>query len=256
MRFDLAIVATPGKQAAALKFARWVAPGRIVAYGEAAEGISDPLALRSAQEGHETEAVMRLLTPLGIVDAPGPTRVFPDRRRAAGIAIPAGSGPLVALHISARKPLQRWPIERFAELAQLLHAEQGARFLLFWSPGADDDPQHPGDDGKAKQLLARCADLPLAACPTMHLEDLLAALSLVDRVICSDGGAMHLAAGLGKPLVCFFGNSGAERWHPWGVSYELLQPESRQVGDISVADARAAYLRLERKIELSQQEKR
>jgi heptosyltransferase III len=43
--FDVVFVATPGKQPAALKFARWVAgrQGRIVAYGDAADGISDPI---------------------------------------------------------------------------------------------------------------------------------------------------------------------------------------------------------------------
>ena len=251
MRFDVVFVATPGQQPAALKFARWVAAGRgrLVAYGEAAHGISDTLPLDRARIGHETQAVMRLLEPLGIVESPGPAHVFPDTDLAANIALPAGNSTLIALHISARKPLQRWPIERFAELAHELHAQQGARFLLFWSPGAEDHAQHPGDDAKAEQLMALCADLPLRACPSHRLEDLVAGLSLADRVICSDGGAMHLAAGLGKPIVCFFGNSGAERWHPWGVPYELLQPASRNVSDISVPDALAAFERLERHIE-------
>jgi ADP-heptose:LPS heptosyltransferase len=255
-RFDVVMVATPGPQPAALKFARWVAgrQGRIVAYGEAADGISDPLPPEDrhphthAPSGHETQAVQRLLEVLGIVEAPGPAKVYPDAGRAAALALPEGDGPLIALHLSARKPLQRWPIARFAELAHALHAERGARFLLFWSPGAKDQPQHPGDDTQAEQLIALCADLPLLACPTHCLEDLVAGLSLAERVICSDGGAMHLAAGLGKPMVCFFGNSDAEHWHPWGVPYELLQPESGKVADISVADTLAAYQRLNQQI--------
>jgi ADP-heptose:LPS heptosyltransferase len=254
-RFDVVLVATPGQQPAALKFARWVAGrrGRIIAYGTAADGISDPLLLEDVQtrlpSGHETQAVQCLLEPLGIVDVPGPTRVYPDAKRATAIALPSGNGPLIALHISARKPLQRWPIERFAELAHALYVQRQARFLLFWSPGAENHPQHPGDDDKARQLIALCADLPLLACPTHRLEDLVAGLSRVDRVICSDGGAMHLAAGLGKPIVCFFGNSGAERWHPWGVPYALLQPASRNVADISVADTLAAFERLDQQIQ-------
>lgn len=248
MHFDLVIVATPGKQPAALKFARWVAAARVVAYGEAADGIDDALPLVSAQTGHETQAVMRLLEPLGIVEPAGPVRVYPDAQRRAQLVLPNGDGPLIALHISARKPPQRWPVERFAELAQRLHAQRGARFLLFWSPGAADHPQHPGDDTKAAQLLALCAGLPMLACPTDRLEDLVAGLSLAERVICSDGGAMHLAAGLNKPIVCFFGNSGAGRWHPWGVPYELLQPESRDVADISVDEALVAFERLESRV--------
>jgi heptosyltransferase-3 len=236
-KFDLAIVATPGHQPGALRFARWVRARRVLALDASTEPPTGA--------GHECEAVMRLLLPLGIDEAPGQVRVFADALLAASIELPPGSGPLIALHISARKPAQRWPIERFAELANALHASHGARFLLFWSPGADDHAQHPGDDDKAARLITLCAKLPLLACPTQRLEQLIAGLSLCDRVILSDGGAMHLAAGLGKPMVCFFGNSGAQRWRPWGVANELLQPESRKVTDLSLSDALHAFARLE-----------
>jgi ADP-heptose:LPS heptosyltransferase len=79
---------------------------------------------------------------------------------------------------------------------------------------------------------------------TEHLSELIAGLSLCDAAVLSDGGGMHVAAGLGKPLVCFFGNSSADRWHPWGVSYELLQKPSRDVSEISVDEAAAAFARL------------
>jgi ADP-heptose:LPS heptosyltransferase len=48
---------------------------------------------------------------------------------------------------------------------------------------------------------------------------------------------MHVAAALGKPVVCFFGQSDAGYWHPWGVRYRLLQPASKEVGDISPSEA-------------------
>jgi ADP-heptose:LPS heptosyltransferase len=50
----------------------------------------------------------------------------------------------------------------------------------------------------------------------------------------SDGGAMHVAAALQKPLVCFFGNSDAARWHPWQCRHIILQPESRNVSDLTI----------------------
>lgn len=234
-RFDLIIVATPGPQPGAVKFARWIGATRILAY--------DPDANDS--HGHETERVMHLLHPLCINEHPSILTLHPDPQLATAITLPPGDSPLIGLHISARKPMQRWPVERFAELAHKLHQRDGSRFLLFWSPGAEDHPQHPGDDLKAKRLLELCSDLPLMACHTKQLEELIAGLSCCDSVICSDGGAMHVAAGLGKPIVCFFGNSDAERWHPWGGAYELLQPESHNVGDISVDDALNAFSRLE-----------
>ena len=50
----------------------------------------------------------------------------------------------------------------------------------------------------------------------------------------SDGGAMHVAAALQKPLVCFFGNSDATRWHPWQCRHIVLQPETRDVGNLPI----------------------
>ena len=240
--FDLIIIATPSHQPGAVRFARWIGASRIIAYGTENS---------SSGRGHETEQVMRLLHPLSIHETPGPLHLHADPVLAAAIPVPFSGkpdSPLIALHISARKPLQRWPVERFSELAHRLHAQYGARFLIFWSPGAENHPQHPGDDEKAERLLDLCKTLPIAACKTERLEELIAGLSLCDRIICSDGGAMHLAAGLGKLIVCFFGNSGADRWHPWGVNYELLQPESRDVADITVDQALSAYERLEQRV--------
>ena len=84
--------------------------------------------------------------------------------------------------------------------------------------------------------------------PTGRLERLIGGLAACDAMICSDGGAMHVAAGLGLPIVCFFGDSIAQNWHPWGVPYELLQPPGRNVGGISVDDAESACDRLMAKV--------
>jgi ADP-heptose:LPS heptosyltransferase len=77
--------------------------------------------------------------------------------------------------------------------------------------------------------------------PTQTLPELIAALTECDALICADGGAMHLGAGLGLPIVCLFGNSGATRWHPWGVPYRLLQKPSFDVADIGVDEVVTAF---------------
>lgn len=243
-KWDFAILASSGFQASAFRFARLARPDRVLGYA-AAEGDS-PLVLPQVHGVHEVEAAYALLAPLGIEGPPPAMRLVPDAALCAkaGARIPSGRGPLVGLHLSARKPSQRWPAERFAELARRLHASCGARFLLFWAPGSETNPLHPGDDEKAAVLLAALDGLPVVPVPTRRLPELIAGLSLCDRVVCSDGGAMHIAAALGKPIVCFFGNSDAVRWHPWGVPYVLLQKESRDVGDVSVDEAVAAFERL------------
>ncbi len=245
-RFDYALLASPYPGASALRLARWIAPAHIAGYAEPTGLVDLALQQDEAKVAHEVEKVFRLAQLFGVEGAPGKLSLAVDAdarvRALAALGARAPGRKLIALHISARKPSQRWPLERFAELVQALSAE--ADFLLLWSPGAADHPQHPGDDAKAQAIMAAAGGARLVAYPTQELKDLTAALSLADYAICSDGGAMHLAAATGKPILCFFGDSDAARWHPWGVPYRLLQSESRDVADVSLALALQAFREL------------
>ena len=111
----------------------------------------------------------------------------------------------------------------------------------FWSPGDENNPAASSDDRKAATILAACNELPVVvACPTQTLSELIAGLSVCKRILCSDGGHMHLAAATGKPIVCLFGKSEAARWHPWGVPYTLLQAPSQDVNDVTVDEVLAS----------------
>jgi len=237
-RFDWVIL-PGGGSASALRFADWVA-GKNVLVRDAQDAVAGP---------HEVQQCCHLLPRMGLSYETPATRVFSNEadaavvRRRVAAALAHAPRRLIGLHISARKPSQRWPAESFVELARRL-AAQGTAFLLLWAPGAGDDAQHPGDDDKAARLLELAPELPIVPIPTQRLEDLIASLSLCDALICGDGGAMHLAAGLGKPIVCLFGQSTAARWHPWGPSYELLQMPSMEVKDISVDAAARACVAL------------
>ena len=229
-----------GAQASSVRTARWIRAARMLVRDE-----QDAIA-----GAHEVEQCCHLLARMGLRYETPPLLVTADPADAAPIvermrrAWPNRPRSVIGLHISARKVPQRWPIERFAELVRRLHEAAQAAVLLLWAPGAAGDRLHPGDDEKANAIRARVPEVPLLPVRTARLEELIAALAQCDRLICSDGGAMHLAAALGKPIVCLFGNSAAERWHPWGVRYELLQPLSRNVGDISVDEVVAAHDRL------------
>jgi len=53
--------------------------------------------------------------------------------------------------------------------------------------------------------------------PTRNLTELIAALSLCDLFIGTDGGAMHLAAALNKKILGMFENRPGKlnHWYPW-----------------------------------------
>ena len=252
-RYDWVILANGGYLSRPLRLARWVAPRTIVGFvppGASRTGIGLGVPL-DGQPRHEVEDLFRLLRPLGIAGPPPPLRLVYSaeaareaRDRLARNSWYHASRPVIAIHISSRKVSQRWPAERFTALMQRLHAVHGVQFMLFWSPGDEDNPMHPGDSRKALAIMAACARLPILAYPTLRLECLIGALSLCSAMVCSDGGAMHVGAGLGLPVVCFFGDSDATRWRPWCVRHELLQKPSQDVGDISVAEACEAFGRL------------
>ncbi len=241
MQLDDVIIATTSPQPRVVKLAQWLKPKRIIGFGDV-KGLDLALPLDDAAR-HEVEDVFRVASLYGI-DGPPP---------ACRVMAPAGSaraaGLTIGIHISARKPSQRWPADHFAETIKVLAAQGSLRFMLLWSPGDSENPLHPGDDAKASEVLARVgagttATLAVEARPTQTLPELIGALAECDSLICADGGAMHLAAGLGLPIVCLFGNSGAARWRPWGVPYRLLQKPSLNVSDIGVNEVVGAFASL------------
>ena len=251
-RIDLAILATPGFQARSLRLARLAGARQVLGFvdreGQGAIELAVPVT--EISELHEVEAVFQLGAPLGIEGEPPLSRVVPDRDLRARMEHSIRShftvqgGPVIGLHISARKPSQRWPAERFVALAKMLSQQCDARILLFWSPGAGGNSLHPGDDEKANEIIGTCGKEHLLAIPTTTLAELIASMSTCDLLVCSDGGAMHIAAALKKPMVCMFGDSSASRWHPWRTPYELLQSDSRNVLDIGVEQMKKSVLKM------------
>jgi ADP-heptose:LPS heptosyltransferase len=229
-RLDLAIIAAGEQDIRGERLARLLSPARIVRSGPPIPG------------QHEVERTLTAARMLGFTGPTPPLRVSPIAVAAHRIHSLVGlSGlkrPLIGVHISARREAQRWPAAYFAEFIKTLRDVHGASTLLFWSPGAEGHPQHPGDDGKAATIMNLVGSTrPPLACPTSDLASLIAGLAECDAIVCSDGGAMHLAAGLGKPIACFFGDSPVERWRPWGVPHVVLQAPSHRVKDVAVEEA-------------------
>ena len=249
LHFDYVVLGGAHFLPRALQLARPLGARHIVGFTEpgrqGVEHIDMGVPYGSGEGLHEVEDIFRLAAPFGIEGEAPPARVVAEGglREAFAEQLPAGFAghPLIGLHISARKPSNRWPAERFIDLAHRLHEEHGSRFLLFWSPGAADDRFHPGDDDKAQTIAEALGSELLHPLRTTRLGELIAGLSLCDTVVCSDGGAMHIAAALEKPIVCLFGGTDPVRWHPWRVPQVLLQEPSREVSDININKLTGAF---------------
>lgn len=252
-RFDYAILAGAAFQPRVARLARWLGVTRIIGYiepGDSRSRLIDIGIPRPSEPLHQVEAVFRLLQPLGIDGLPPPAQVFPDpsdvdaarqRLRAHGYGVGTR---VVGVHLSTRKPSNRWPDDQYIDLIRRLHSIYDAVFLLLWAPGDAANPRHPGDDASAAAIKSALPGVPVVAYPMGPLSQLIADLSLCDSVITSDGGAMHIAAGLGKPILCFFGDTDATHWRPWAVPHVLLQSPSRRAADIGVDEAVAGFQHL------------
>jgi len=250
-KFDYAILATPGFEPSSLRLARMIGARHVLGYAEPDKGharVDIALLYDRATNAHEVERVFTLLRALGVNGSPPSAHVFPDageRREIEPALARLGQGkPVVGVHISARRKKQQWSAENFAALIRAIGERHAARFLLLWAPGEPDDPKHAGDDEKARAVMEYCKGIPVLPCPTEAVSRLIAALSLCDYVVCTDGGAMHLAAALDKPILCFFGDSTPERWRPWKARHELVQPASQDLKDLSVVQAVSGFERL------------
>jgi ADP-heptose:LPS heptosyltransferase len=253
MRLDAVVLATPDFVPRVARLARWLAPRQVVGFSDgsraAARLLDVSIPVSRLQGLHEVERVFSLAAHFGIAGAAPALRLAadPDEVRKAAGKFGGERRLKVAVHITARRPRQRWPAERFAELIARLHAEHAAQAMLLWFPGPADDPRHPGDDDKAREIGRRLAGrTPLIAYRAGPLPELIGALAACDVVITPDGGALHLAAGLGKPVVALFGDAAPERWRPWGVPQRVLQPRSRDLADLSVAEVANAFAELTR----------
>ena len=232
---NVTILAKSSYERHGLNFARQIGAKNIIGFVpddlNQAKGLPDvQLKTPEFTAVHEVEAVNQLLAPLGIEDALGPLQVFPDSSVAAALSVrlPTATKRL-ALHISAREPERRWGNDNFIALAKhILQTQLDTQILLFWSPGKADDPHHPGDDEAAEQLIKAVGSDRLIPMPTQNLTELIAALSLCDLFIGTDGGAMHLAVALNKKVLAMFENKPDKlnHWYPWQTQSLIVHGSS------------------------------
>ena len=245
--YDVAIVAKEHWDKRPMQWARASRAPRIIAIGEDAPAcVTDKIPFPQ-EPVHIVELLQRLAAPLGLNEPPGALELYPapEEITRAAQKIPREAGvPTYGLQISARKLRQRWPVERFIALAHRLAQRERCRIVLFWSPGSQTNPFHPGDDENAQRIVEACADIAVTPFRSENIRDLMAGMALCDQIVTSDGGALHVAAGVGKPVVALFGNSHAHFWGPWKVPARVLEGREQNVANLSVEEVLAAFVAL------------
>lgn len=224
-RFDWALAMGGDESPRAIRRALAAGARRTVAYaanpGSYGAGLTDALPVPG--EGHETERMQGLCTPLGVgtpAHWPAPTCAIPTPARSAvrrwlaqhGLA----PGDFVLLGLGARWPHKQPDAAQVLRWARHWHAQHGLPTVLSWTPGARTNPLYPGDDAIAQAVLAQ--GLPFVHPYVGSLQEAGALTHDARVTVVPDSGLMHVAAaGPGGVLGLFALGSGmddAARWHP------------------------------------------
>jgi heptosyltransferase-3 len=249
-RFDWAILAGGNCTPQMLAAGRRSGAKQLIAYRprDDADARRIDVCLDPAKEPrHEVLDTAALGAPLGASGEPGPLRVFASPRDAGKTSLP-----IIAVSLGARDD-KRWPGERFAALCDGLRRRfSEAQILLLWPPAEALAATRSDDAVVAEALLAGGPPRTVGRA-TARLEDLIDGLASASLVISVDGGAVHLAAALGKPVVGLYANRPEvyKRWYPWKVPNRVVVSPRAKVAEIDPDAALEATVELARETDLA-----
>ncbi|MDE3200822.1 MAG: glycosyltransferase family 9 protein [Acidobacteriota bacterium] len=186
-----------GEAAPREKQARWLFTQRVATHGS--HVIEQDIELASAVAGDVLAHVPPMLP------------FHPAAETRAEELFPEGASPAVLLNPGAGWGAKRWPVERYAAVAQGL-IDRGLRVLVNVGPG-EEAYAEPIVAATKGQAIALQADLPL----------LIAVTRRIVLAIAGDTGPLHLACAVGKPVVGIYGPTDPSRNGPFGTRFEVLR---------------------------------
>lgn len=129
-----------------------------------------------------------------------------------------GTGPLVAMSLTAGRMQKCWHVERFAALADRLIGEHGCRVLVIGS--AADRPHMAA-------LLAAMRHRPGNLVGRIGLKTVAEVIRACQLFISADTGPMHIAAAVGTPTVALFGPTDPALYGPYGTVHQVIRKPCR-----------------------------
>jgi lipopolysaccharide heptosyltransferase II len=165
---------------------------------------------------HMLEQYLEFARHLG-VPARAPLRQLPRDPAAEACAarwLEELGGPPLVVNVGATKPANRWPPERFGELARALARELGAPVCLTGGP-ADREAASRAREAAGPGLLDLVG--------RTSLPELVALLARARLWIGCDTGPMHIAAACGTPVVALFGAADERRTGPYGPGHRVVR---------------------------------
>ena len=110
-------------------------------------------------------------------------------------------------------PSKRWPARHFAALARRL----SSRGYAVWLFGSERDR------AVGEEIAVASEGAATNLCGRTDLASAIDLLSLAEVVVSNDSGLMHVAAGVGRPVVALYGSSSPEHTPPLARRYRIVR---------------------------------
>jgi lipopolysaccharide heptosyltransferase II len=168
--------------------------------------IDEPKKKKAARPKHQADLYFHIAERCGAAQPP-PISVRQSRAVGANIVLGVCPG-------AEYGPAKRWPTERFRKTMELVSQEIACSWLII---GTYNDRNLAaeilqGFDGKAEDLTGKTS-----------LDELIECLRNLRVLLTNDTGTMHLADGLGVPLVAVFGSTEPRLTGPRSSSSTVLR---------------------------------
>jgi len=225
-KFDLAVVLHPANRAHLVAFLSGI-PKRVGYNRKMGFLLTDRLShTKQLGHKHESEYSLDMVRYLGV--EPQDKDLFMPIRpesevwvgqllRKEGIQ---EADSLLAIHPGAGCPSKIWPSERFAEAADKLIDKYGFKVLLI---------SGPKDINLAGKVIKNLRHPAVNLAGKTSVSQLASVFKRCRLVISNDSGPVHIASGVGVPVISIFGRNqkglGPARWGPRGGKDRILHKD-------------------------------
>ena len=135
-----------------------------------------------------------------------------------------GTRLLIGYHPGAGKRSNRWPADRFSELANNLSAKVGGRTVVTCGL----------KDREPTQTFLSRLDHRFVVVQDRTIREVAAIVDHLDLFITNDTGIMHVAGGTSVPVLSLFGPTDPNQWAPVGQKNRFIVSGDETMNSISV----------------------
>jgi ADP-heptose:LPS heptosyltransferase len=182
------------------------------------------------RQRHSVDRYLDVLLPLGVTGAERRPQLKIRAEDSATIdklllRTKADKGaPLIGLFPGAGHPSRRWPLDRFAELADYLVRNDDVRPIVFAGP----------EERELTPLIQKTFPATTVVFDRLTIPQLAAAQARLAVFVSNDTGPMHMAAAVGTPVVLLLDRRAPESYLPLGEQHRIIY--NNIIPEITVAE--------------------